>query len=151
MLLLLMLLLVQHCLTIQGSQFRALGCLLARIGGCFSCDNMLWRCLSYAGSNNSLRIVCSFRGSYQNTKCFFTLCLFYDGQSICLRDGPGSKTIPVQVPLTWTSLSFPATQANGTQLPQNENLSTASTTGPSFSSTVSPERSTSASGTTGKS
>lgn len=148
--LLIILLFVQHCLIILGSQFRALGCLLAQVWGCFSCYSVLWRCLSYASSNNSIGMVCSLRGSYQNMWCFLTLSLFYDGQSICLSNGPGSETIIVQVPLTWTSFSFSATQASGAQLAQNESLDSASTTGQSFSSTVSPKGNTSASGTPGK-
>lgn len=65
----------------------------------------------------------------------------------------------IEVYLAWISVSFPATQVNGTQLAQNESSdasstkgwSSSSTEGWSFSSTISLQKSTSAPGTSGKS
>ncbi|XP_066042409.1 endomucin isoform X2 [Chamaea fasciata] len=58
---------------------------------------------------------------------------------------PPAVTAAASTSLTTTN----TTQANGTQLAQNENLSAAPTSGLSFSSTVSPERNTPPSGTSG--
>lgn len=57
----------------------------------------------------------------------------------------------IQVYLTWTSVSFPATQASGTQLAQNESLDASSTKEWSFTSTISLQKTTSAPGTSSKS
>ncbi|KAI1238517.1 hypothetical protein IHE44_0013251 [Lamprotornis superbus] len=61
-----------------------------------------------------------------------------------------AKQPPAVTTAASTSLSTAnTTQASVTQLAQNESLDAASTTGQSFPSTVSPERNTSASGTSG--
>lgn len=57
----------------------------------------------------------------------------------------------IQVYLTWMSVSFLATPESGTQPAQNGSLDASSTKGWSFSSTTSLQKTTSASGTSGKS